>query len=1838
MSSAAGTPTWISTGSAKWSEGVGVSQELPKERVRAQINRWRENLIDLTYRNPLLNYQERKASLTVGSPSLDAILAGLAGASGSWRFTTADNRSDSALVTSISEPDDLQAALDSLAKKTTEDQLDLGIHTLYLGAGMVRWDDPEKGRADIRSPLVLVPINLVRPAKAKPRELVRATHEDLVVNPALVLKASKDLGVDLDVGDIEADGVVDFIALARAELARVPGWTVDDAVVVSRFMFTKEVMYRDLLQNEDAVAEHQIVQALALGNDFDGNLDFEPIPMEQLDEAAPPEEMVTVLDADSSQRQCILAARTGKSFVMDGPPGTGKSQTITNMIAELITLGRTVLFVSEKAAALDVVQARLQDRGLGDFVLELHSNKANKREVAQVLGLALSRKPSLPPGISNARRDDAMRRRRELTAYAAAMNDRREPLGRSLHEVLGRVAGLHRLPQGPLPTGIGLDLDEEHLASILTTAGQLGRAWTPVTKGDEFLWRQLSDLDPSPAHKREAAGKVEAAELAATSLRDRTREVAESLGLPWRDTPSHTTALIEILELLQSPERADADGRWLGADDLEAEHARATALGEAVNAYSACSAQLEQVIGADWRRLDTHSADSMADAKEGLRRSPISMELTDSMSEDAVQTQRNALDAGGRVLPELWAWGEWLAQALGVPQQNLSIIRIRQLVDLARLSANPNPPEPMWLNPVATEAIQEAWVVLQSLVEDYRTRQDALTSVFTDAVLELDLQGMVTRFETVHTGIHKFRGAYREDKRALASCCRSGKAGKSELAHLREALAWQECTTRLRKAEGDRAGHLGSYYRSTETDFSSLTRALEVAEQALALAGPDADLATLQHRLARGLVHDPSVIQTAERVNTISNGWSAATTQLDPALLASLESAEIITTESWIAAAVIGLDRISAAIAHVSDVANHPVDLGTADRSLRASAYLSAIETQVASNAPDDLRLLGAVADGLNTDLARLQRALEWAEVLRQLIGGPVRAVTANRLLGTTLAPDDLTPQLAQWREAREAVLALFEASRAQELARDLDLGFEDAGELLSRLGADIDDMSEWIQYTTTVDVLTAAGLAGVVEFCTSNSVPAGNVEGVLERAILERWLDLVLEGDERLGTSRGSDRDALQREFRQLDHDLVATAPALAIEACNSRRPRSSIGAPGVIQTEANKKSRHRPIRKLLDETGSVAQLLKPCFMMSPLSVSQYLPATLEFDVVIFDEASQVRPADALNAVYRGKQLIVAGDQKQLPPTNFFDLGFEEDESFDDSQLEDFESVLDLSKRGSLPSLSLLWHYRSRHEDLITYSNYSFYEGRLVTFPGAEQGRGDLGIELFKVDGTYRRGGQRDNPIEAKAVVDRMVHHFTNRPGDSLGVVAFSTAQEACIERELEACRRDHPELDSHFTEDRMHGVFVKNLESVQGDERDTIIFSIGYGPDEMGKFTLNMGPLNKPNGQRRLNVAITRARKRVELVTSVLPEDFVGNSAAEGVRHLKRYLDFADRGMPALSLDLEESVGDAESPFEEEVLRVIRGWGYEAVPQVGVAGYRIDMAIRHPEKPGTFALGIECDGAMYHSSRVARDRDRLRQEVLEGLGWQIYRIWGTTWYRDRARAEAELRAAIDDAVAGTRVREMEEARRHPSVAEKLEFEATSLDEVPDWTVPYQVARLTALGDSEIFDPAMQPRVRKLVEAVVDVEGPVDEAVVVQRVRIAWGHNRSGARISAAITDAIKASLRADVICRMDSTFLSVPGRVVDVVRIPSETAEGSERTITQVPPDELRLALTLLLADAGSVSEDDLSFHVSRLFGWGRRSSAMSATIERLIEELEIEGVVLRIGDRLAPGAPEP
>ena len=1822
------------------------------DKLRRQLDAWRRQLVALDRRQRQLYFKHtRTASLELVEPGPDD-LAILLAARPTRLFTLVPDPSseqphmavdapaapevdtagahyghpvEGGVRVAGKRPAELESSLRRLDVIARQLYADRGLWTLYVGMLLLQWVDPDDN-ATVVSPIVLIPVELTRPARDQPY-VVRRNDDDPVLNPTLKLKMS-ELGVqlpDLDADDLDLAGLREGIGRAIGSRA---GWTVLERSVLTTFSFQKEAMYRDLTDNADTILAHAHVQLLGLGPDAPSSeqIAFDPPDPLTLDVKYPAEELASILDADSSQRACVVSARDGHSFVMDGPPGTGKSQTIANIIVELMTAGKTVLFVSEKAAALDVVRDRLSQAKLGSFLFELHSQAATRKKVVDDLYTTLQQQVATKALFTDTDRRLLIAMREQLTHYASAMNEVRDPLGRSVFGVLGELGELPQIT-GSLPTSdFWAGLDDTTLRRIADRAETLARNWRPALDCEEFAWRELADDNQSEysigqliAAVTDAAGSADGVVLIGAAVDDDT-------GL---NQPMSLSALHGRARLLQLAERRPpVVDDWLCIADLTPVSDLLTARKSLGGQLIAARSELAAMVGRRWADLD----DTALDAVAGLR--DLTWAPADNVSTDTLPGLLTFLESAPSRLGIIGEDTAQLGRLLGLPDRGLTLGRARAYADLALLAENPVKPQRGWLNPAVQAAVGESMTVLGPLIDLVRQHERGLREVFTEEALGLDLAVLNTRFRDSHRGWGRFTGQARADRRTLKAVAVRGKVDRHLIEKLPEAVAWQTATRQLDVKEQQFAPALGLAYRRLDTDFARVGNALETARRAVSLAGAAVDPTVLARQLADGGSPDPGLTLVAHRLVEQVADWIRATTgQLDQPAVRQIEHLSLEDTARWCVVRTAELSGPLAQTGRVAELSGRPMSIAQVRAALTATRRRAEYDLAIDSSRADDRRQLGPAYAGADTDWAALDAALEWARQVRDVTGGPVSPATAERLSSLTIESGFLANAIQDWLRTRDRVLTAFTDERARGLADDLRVDLRQSAQALRDMAdSAYQDIRQWCAFAQQRAALSDLHLGDAVQAIAAARLPADQVPGAIQAAALRSWLDTTIERDERLRRYQAAERDALVAQYRELDRRIVNQANTLVAAKCGERRPRSLTGRPAqVITREANKKARHKPIRQLLDEVGSLVTELKPCFMMSPLTVSMFLTPEMRFDAVIFDEASQVVPADAVNCIYRGAQLIVAGDQKQLPPTDFFaraedaDWTNDADDAADDSALDTFQSVLDLCKAaGGLSSLPLTWHYRSQHEDLITYSNYRFYDGGLRTFPSASFDSADLGVEHFLVDGQYRRSGARDNPVEARKVVELIAHHVHTRPGLSLGVVTFSTAQEDAVRAAIEASGAPEVvELLEHH--DRLGGFFVKSLENVQGDERDVIIFSVGYGPDEHGKFTMNFGPLNREGGWRRLNVAITRARRRVEIVSSFKAAQITGVNSA-GPLHLRGYLDFAGRGSAALAHDAPASGGDAESVFEEQVGQVVRSWGFPVHTQVGAAGYRIDLAVLHPDRPGEYLLGVECDGAAYHSAPTARDRDRLRQQVLVGLGWRIHRIWGISWWRDRETQEARLKAAIEAALEATdrdadRGADSDPPGPSPDTRAEIHFGEMDPQSVPGWTEPYRPATRPAEDrHADPRSPEARPALRRFFEAALRVEAPVHETVLLTRFREQWGIGsvRGQTRANA---EYVLSRVRVDgqEVRRDPAGFYRIDGRKLATVRVPAGAA--TSRSALAIPPEEVDLAVVGTVRDAIVIEEEQLAVAVARLFGWQRTGpdihNAITGSVSRMLQQ---------------------
>ncbi|WP_110648457.1 DUF3320 domain-containing protein [Salinicola peritrichatus] len=711
--------------------------------------------------------------------------------------------------------------------------------------------------------------------------------------------------------------------------------------------------------------------------------------------------------------------------------------------------------------------------------------------------------------------------------------------------------------------------------------------------------------------------------------------------------------------------------------------------------------------------------------------------------------------------------------------------------------------------------------------------------------------------------------------------------------------------------------------------------------------------------------------------------------------------------------------------------------------------------------------------------------------------------------------------------------------------------------------------LSDWTRWVEVRDQAVGSGLGGMVKALEHD--PSSGGENAFVAAYATWWLPLAMDAEPVLRGFSHWEHEALIKQFRAADERAMEAAASQVLRRIQHGLPsRDSVARRSELGTLRHQLGLQRPslpIRSLIAEMPSTFTKLSPCVLMSPLSVAQYLPAgQAAFDVVIFDEASQITTWDAIGAIARGRQAIIVGDPKQLPPTNFFGRNDEPEEEIPDSE-RDLASILDEVVAAGIPTRQLEWHYRSRDESLIAFSNWHYYGGRLITFPSPATATG--AVMLHQINGLYARGQGRTNDDEARAIVTLAVNRMTEwlkqpeAKRQTLGIITFNAEQQSHILNLLDKERQRNPELEWFFADEREEPVIVKNLENIQGDERDVILFSITFGKDHAGKLSMAFGALNSDGGEKRLNVAVSRARQEMHVFASLSADQIdLNRTNALGVKHLKNFLDYAARGAVALPAMDEGALGDVDSPFEAAVKSTLEALGWEVRPQIGVSGFRIDLGVVHPDHAGVYLAGIECDGATYHGSATARDRDKVRQAVLEGLGWMIFRIWSTDWFKQRQPVVERIQALLMEHLEADRAKrasladDLHEPGASPeqaylesgpaqddqeplyesdgrmTISDETSEEPSTVD-AGEWrraepmvarvalprAVDLNVEKLeesnASIEPDKFFDPAYDSILAGLVARVVEKEGPLPLALLTRRVAALHGWQRAGRRIS---------------------------------------------------------------------------------------------------------------------------
>ncbi|MGO4704113.1 DUF3320 domain-containing protein [Dyella sp. 2RAB6] len=1682
-----------------------------------------------------------------------------------------------------------------------------GVNVLYLAMGALKWVDPNNAENIRYAPLLLVPVQLDR-GNAGERFNLKVRQEDFASN--LSLEAYLDRVHALRMPAFEANDTFEplgYMELVRKSVETKDTWEVfPDHMSVGFFSFAKFLMYRDLDQTVwpkgATISDHPLVRSL-LADGFSGGDDLAHEDA-NIDALIPPSEMLHILDCDSSQALAIHEVRRGKNLVIQGPPGTGKSQTIANIIAAAVKDGKSVLFVAEKMAALDVVKRRLDDKGVGDACLELHSSKANKRAVLDELRRTweLGAPKVADPGSLFARLTEA---RDSLNAHARNLHSVDARSGLSAFQVIGHLVRLRE--QGERPNDIQLEAPEQWgkdgfatrqdlLADLADRVIEIGRPADHAWVGVGLAAISPMDAERLVARIQQLLERVQASQ----------QHFAVAAALLECEPPLRLSDVPPMVELLQrialAPTlSASAMGHdaWHNLDAIR----QLLSLGQRYAARH--EALAGQVVEAAWD----------VDLGDTLR---VFTELPETFNAEQFEHLAQVSDALPRLLAEAGALARQLGREPGTSFGGFhTLARIGERV----ASAPPASPE-TFASDLWNGGVERAGGLAQA-VADLEAAKTTIGSQLTEMAWSLSLASARATLAARGTSVFRFlSGEWRAANRLVGSVLATPNQPLPIVLGLLDTLTkGQDAKKTVETEDAFGRSAFGDDWRGARSQSAPL---LALVEWMRSLKGLGAEPRLIAARSPEKTEVAARAKQLSSTCLQIERGLKAVWEDLGSARgavfgdVAAVERADLHALRE-LAVRYMG--------AHATAGALIPAGVAEAGKVRILLEALAAGQRD--RQAVRDGVTLGQAAFDKNwqaeqSDWAMLQSAADWI--------GQNQDIRA--LAGQVGEREHLVPR-AKLLTASQALIQTSLKVLADELQLDLEASI--GGTLLDarlevivwRLGRwsrEHEQLSRWVNYRDRSARARAQGCSDLVARLDDGRLAPHALSSAFEMAYFEAIYARMVRLVPDLARFDGATHGRLVQEFVTLDRQRIATASAEVVRAHYKNVPArdgGALGPLGILRGEIQKKKGHISLRKLVERAGPALRALKPVFMMSPLSVAQFLvPGAMEFDLLVMDEASQIQPVDALGAIARAKQVVVVGDPKQLPPTAFFAKMTASNEDEDDdgaTAVADIESILGLFMARGLPTRMLRWHYRSRHQSLIAVSNCQFYENKLYIVPSPYTAQGGRGLRFHHIhDGLFDAGNKRNNLIEAKAVAQAIIAHARTYPKLSLGVAAFSAAQRRAIIDELEVLRRGlSPEVEAFFNAHRSEPFFVKNLENVQGDERDVIFISVGYGRSvPNGRVPMRFGPLGTAGGERRLNVLISRAKQRCDVFASMTDEDIDPSYAAEraGVNAFRIFLHYARTG----HLSMAEVTGrDHDSVFEAQVANALRTRGCQVQAQVGLAGFFIDLAVLDAERPGRFLLGIECDGAAYHSARSARDRDRLRQAILEEHGWTIHRIWSTDWFQRPAEQLDVLVRRIEALKA-----EFDELRDDVALTEQLDAEAPYVEretvtdeEDAAGFAPYEEVTLVRphhlVGE---LHEVPQGVLTELVVQTVQVEGPVHRDHVITRMREAWGLKRAGGRIEDVVGRSIEMAVSMGRITR-SGEFLSTP----DCVPVPRDRSAVNAialRRAEMLPPAEIEVAALQLIERSYGATRDQVIQAVSRGFGIRNTSSQVRSVLEQAVD----------------------
>ena len=1542
-------------------------------------------------------------------------------------------------VRALMYPDDLSKHCRRIDREARLAIEETGANMLFLVLGFLEFPEQRTSDRIFTAPLISIPVTLKdrREIAGVQQFSLEYTGDDIEENLSLREKLRNDFGIALPdfVGDdADVDGYIDGL---KELVENEPRFAVRHRVSLCLLSFSNMLLVRDLdpakwpaVDTGNALTDHPIVRQVFEGT-ADAGGEGLGFPGEHPVEEGPGARIPLVYDADGSQHSALVDVLSlKKNLVIEGPPGTGKSQTITNLIAACLAEGKKVLFVAEKLAALEVVKSRLSRAGLGPFVLEMHSNKTSRKQVLEDIKRRMDFRSDRPANLPSLLQQ-LEAHRRDLKEYSELLNaPSHNNFGLTLHQIIWRAEERRRR--------LG---DSDRMLIQVEVSGSAQRSETEFKSQSECLkalgaqymaaggyeetctfWGfQPENLLPGDDVK--ISSLFEGSGAWVPGLVDASTHFAEAVGgTPGTFTASRSGEQLETLRKLAAT--ADPSLPLHLIPGFFKDDETGTKAAQAIDAFSKQVARfrsLEAAVTAGLKRESSASVSVAEDLRIILRRAErLGVPLG---TLDELRGLHQMLMDTARTLSEASARASLFLTQRSIPHDG-SLENLEQLLDFTGIVLD-TPEEHVHLQTPSLardgaskdlehlDALQVQWSGLETALE---------ATLYVDTLLPLkDIRQAILTLREGDAWYRIFQPHWHRAIWLHKALQRTKKTtpGDTRLEQLEQLTKLLSLKAQWRTAPAWTTV-LGLAAPATPVPFkghlavAQWNRRFTAAVDDLQAVQLDpVSFTTLQTRAQR---REFAAVKLD--LTTAIAAYRAITGKLS--LLSAAGSRQ--TADQVAATARDFAVSVNGTFEWLALEAQSQASLRQIGTACDAALERQALREQFQGNARMKA-LLGDHYAGENTDCGPALQALVFGQGLDTLnvspqiksslrSGHPLEkciALTASLepVHAGLLLVEALSRSLSEFGKID---LDAFTRTSATDELTKFTRAFHSA---VQRAVRDRDLLVPWSLYLARRKEATELALGQFIERLEDGRLGSGTLVDAYQYCTYSTIIREIFRSHPHLVSFSALKHNEVCDAFKRLDREIIGLrGKEIASQCVASASPPPGRGGPRLDdKTEmvllnylVPQVKPRMPVRKILTRAGRAVQELKPCFMMGPQAVAQYLaPGELAFDLVIMDEASQLKPEQAIGAIARGAQVVVVGDPNQLPPTMFFASMLPDGaDGADGFVMAEAESILDLCSSHFRPTRSLRWHYRSQHHSLIAFSNHSFYRGKLVIFP-SPYGQGEtLGVRaVYLADAVY---ADQMNLREASKVVEAALEHIATRPGDSLGIVTLNVKQRdqitELLEERLRRARDDNSFRD-HW-EEAGQPLFIKNLENVQGDERDAIIISTTFGKAPgSSDVRQNFGPISRQGGWRRLNVLFTRARKSVTVYTSLRPEDIIMNGTTpEGTKALRNYLEYVRSG---ILTTVAETGREPDSDFEISVMDMLQSRGYEVTPRHGVAGYRIDIAVKHPGVPGAYLAAIECDGASYHSALSVRDRDRIRQEILESVGWhgRIWRIWSTDWFR---------------------------------------------------------------------------------------------------------------------------------------------------------------------------------------------------------------------------------------------